>query len=240
MNKATDTHTGGRNFSNHFCKPQWNVPPVNSAIGTQYSIALGTAHVQSQHSPSAITVVTGGDAGTASPDFASCLIWSSRPQQPLPLLITVQNNEWGISTAYQGQHGENCIADRGKAFQIENTFINGNDPVESYLALKRAIKYVRKERRPFLLEALVSRLYGHSSASGANYIKDSQCPIELFEKKLQKVGVITKNKIQEVWNSLKDSAKAMQKEVKEDLAPSADSVWEHVYANKENADWRKF
>ncbi len=34
------------------------------------------------------------------------------------------------------------------------------------------MRYVRTERRPFLLEAHVSRLNGHSSSSGANRVDD--------------------------------------------------------------------
>ena len=46
MNRATDSSTGGRNFSNHYCYPQWNVTPVSSPIEVQYGTVLGTAHVQ--------------------------------------------------------------------------------------------------------------------------------------------------------------------------------------------------
>ena len=188
MNKVTDKHTGGRNFSNHYCVPEWNVAPVTSVIGSQYSTALGTAHVQSRSRTSAITVVTGGDAGTAEGDFATCLVWASRPNHSLPMLITVQNNGWGISTSYKGQHGEKHIIDRGKAFNMDTILIKGNDPVETYTALNEKIKYVREKRRPVLLEASVSRLYGHSSASGANYVEGEPCCIALFEDKLKKQG----------------------------------------------------
>ncbi|MEO0336018.1 MAG: hypothetical protein AAF202_06480 [Pseudomonadota bacterium] len=34
MNKATDTCTGGRNFSNHYCYPEWNVVPVGVSNGS--------------------------------------------------------------------------------------------------------------------------------------------------------------------------------------------------------------
>ena len=111
MNRATDPCTGGRNFSGHYCFPKWNVTPATSPIETQYVMALGTAHVQKRHKSKGITIVTGGDAGTAEGDFASCLVWASRKGQELPMLITVQNNQWGISTAFQGQHGESNIAE---------------------------------------------------------------------------------------------------------------------------------
>ena len=49
MNKATDPCTGGRNFSNHYCYPQWNVVPVSSPIEVQYSMAIGTGISQRRH-----------------------------------------------------------------------------------------------------------------------------------------------------------------------------------------------
>src|SRR5216683_517896 len=167
-NTATDPYSGGRNFAGHFSIKRWNVVPVSSPIEVQYSMAPGTAIAQKRAGGRGITIVTGGDAGTAEGDFSTCLVWSSRPANPLPVLILVTNNKWGISTNYQGQHGEKRISDRGKAFGIESKTIDGNDPEVSYRELRAAMEYVRSERRPFLLEAMVSRLFGHSSASGAN------------------------------------------------------------------------
>ena len=62
MNKATDTSTGGRNFSNHYCYPEWNVVPVSSPIEVQYGQAIGTAWAQKREKAKGITIVTGGDA----------------------------------------------------------------------------------------------------------------------------------------------------------------------------------
>ena len=240
MNKKTDKHTGGRNFANHYAVPEWNVAPVSSVIEPQYSIALGTARAQSRSPKNGITVVTGGDAGTAEGDFATCLIWASRPACPLPMLITVQNNGWGISTAYQGQHGETHIIDRGKAFNMDTILVDGNDPVGMYKALEQKIHYVRTKRRPVLMEVRVSRLYGHSSASGANYVPEEPCPIALFEDKLKKANFLTDKEQKNTWESLKAESKQAQKEVKEEADPDPKSIWNHVYVHNENADWRTF
>ncbi len=240
MNKKTDRHTGGRNFANHYAVPEWNVAPVTSVIGPQYSIALGTAHAQSRSHKNGITVVTGGDAGTAEADFATCLVWASRPARPLPILITVQNNGYGISTSYEGQHGESHIIDRGKAFNMDTLLLDGNDPVAVYNALKEKIHYVRDKRRPVLLEARVSRLYGHSSASGANYVEGEPCCIALLEKKLKRQNLLTEKERKETWDSFEAEARQIQQEVKGEENPDAKSIWDHVYAEGENADWRKF
>src|SRR4051812_44617153 len=71
-------YSGGRNFVSHFAIKKWNVVPVSSPIEVQYTMAPGTARAQKRHGGDGITIVTGGDAGTAEGDFASCLLWSSR------------------------------------------------------------------------------------------------------------------------------------------------------------------
>ncbi len=240
MNRSTDTSTGGRNFSNHYCFPKWNVAPVSSPIEVQYIQALGTAHVQKRNKTKALTVVTGGDAGSAEGDFASCLVWSSRKGQELPILITVQNNLWGISTSYEGQHGETNIADRAKAFNIRSRVINGNDPVECYLALKEEMEYIRKTGKPSFIEAKLSRLYGHSSASGANFISHEQDCLKEFEQKLIDNGLLKAADAKKLWEKYEQEGFEAQQQVRNEPVPTADSVWDHVYANNENGDWRKF
>ena len=240
FNTASDQNSGGRNFVNHYSIPQWNVAPVTSVIGVQYSMALGTAHAQKRKKGNkSLTLVTGGDAGSHEADFATCLIWASRPQKELPLLITVQNNEWGISTSYHSQHGSKSISERAKAFQIENYLINGNDVLESYVTLKKAIESIRKNRKPVFIEAKVSRLYGHSSASGANYVEET-CPIKIFENLLIQEKILNQKQIKEIVSHYQETAKAVQKEVMKEATPQGDSIWNHVYYQEEKADWRKF
>lgn len=239
MNRATDVSTGGRNFANHYCYPEWNVAPVTSPIEVQYSIAVGTAHVQSRSSGNGVTIVTGGDAGSAEGDFASCLIWSTRPKKELPMLITVQNNGWGISTNYESQHGESSIAQRGVAFGMKTMKINGNDPVESYLKIQEALEYIRKNKKPILMEAMVSRLYGHSSADGANK-RDVPCCLEEFEKKLLNWGIITRSEIDQIKSQYESEAQQAMIQARTEPAPLGNTIWDHVYFKNENANWREF
>ncbi len=239
MNRATDTSTGGKNFSNHFCYPEWNVVPVSSPIEVQYSMAIGTAWAQRREKAKGITIITGGDAGSAEGDFASCLVWASRRGQELPMLITVQNNRWGISTSYDGQHGEDSVADRGKAFKMRTAIINANDPIESYVRLTEEMAYIRKTGQPVVLEAQVSRLYGHSSASGANLIPEEDC-LHTFSQKLLHVGVITEAEIKEIFERYELEGREVQEQVRGEPVPQPEDIWKHIYQGSENADWRKF
>jgi 2-oxoisovalerate dehydrogenase E1 component alpha subunit len=232
-NTATDPYTGGRNFCGHYSIRDWNVVPVSSPIEVQYSMAPGTAIAQKRAGGRGITIVTGGDAGTAEGDFATCLVWSSRPANPLPLLILVTNNKWGISTNFQGQHGEKRIADRGKPFGIESKTIDGNDPEVSYRELRAAMEYVRSERRPFLMEAMVSRLHGHSSASGANRVPDESDCLAGFERRLEERGLLTRAQMDELRAQFTAEMQEAHRKVRAEPMPEGESIFDHVFSDQD-------
>ncbi len=236
-NTATDPYSGGRNFSNHFSKREWNVVPISSTIETQYSTAIGSAIAQRRKGGTGITIVNGGDAGTAEGDFASCLIWSSRPGAELPLLIIVTNNQWGISTPAATQHGDKKISDRGQAFGIRSQTINGNDVEEAYLSIQEAMQYVRTERKPFLLEARVSRLYGHSSATGCNFVTDEEDSLALFESQLKAAGIMSQKEISESKEKLNAEMLEMSQRVKQEPLPDASTIYDFTYSKQKGRYW---
>jgi 2-oxoisovalerate dehydrogenase E1 component alpha subunit len=230
--KATDPFSGGRNFVGHYAVREWNMCPISSPIEVQYSIAIGTAMAQRKPGCTGVTVVQGGDAGSAEGDFATCLVWSSRPGQELPILIIVTNNEWGISTAARTQHGEKNIADRGKAFGMRTKTIDGNDPEVSYRELEAALHYVREERKPMVLEARLSRLYGHSSSSGSNYVTDEvDCLVEM-EKKLDARGLRSQAESKAMRETLFQKMQDLSRAIKDEPDPAPEDAWKHVFADE--------
>jgi 2-oxoisovalerate dehydrogenase E1 component alpha subunit len=230
---ASDPYSGGRNFCNHYSVRRWNVVPVSSPIEVQYSMAPGTAIANKRAGGRGITIVTGGDAGTAEGDFATCLVWASRPANPLPLLIIVTNNAYGISTPSEGQHGEKRISDRGKAFGIETATIDGNDPESAYRGIKQAMDYVRTQRKPFLLEAMVSRLYGHSSSSGANFVTEETDCLARFEASLVDRGILTRQHMDSLRERYTQEFLDALKRVRDEPGPDSKSVHEFVFADED-------
>jgi len=235
-NTATDPYSKGRNFAGHYSVRKWNVAPVSSPIEVQYSIAIGTAQAQASHAKrgagKGITIVQGGDAGTAEGDFATCLVWSSRKGQELPILMIVTNNKYGISTPYAGQHGEEHISERGKAFGMQTATIDGNDPEVAYAALKKALDYVRTERKPYLLEAMVSRLHGHSSASGANLVKEELDCLVRFEQRLEEKKLLSRAQMDEMRAKYTQELLTASQKVREEPQPKPETVWDYVFADK--------
>jgi 2-oxoisovalerate dehydrogenase E1 component alpha subunit len=232
-NTATDPYSAGRNFCNHYSVRKWNVVPVSSPIEVQFSMAIGTAIAQRRVGGTGITIVQGGDAGTAEGDFSSCLVWCSRPSFELPCLMIVTNNRWGISTPAAEMHAERHIADRAAPFGIQSAVIDGNDPEACYRGLASAMDYVRRERRPFLLEAMVSRLYGHSSASGANFVPDEPDCLVLFEKRLEERRVLARSAMDELRARYTQQLLEASKRVREEPQPRGEEIWKHVFADRD-------
>jgi len=228
-NVASDPFSGGRNFANHASIKKWNVLPITSTIETQYATAIGTGIAQTRKNCTGITIVNGGDAGTAEGEFASCLVWSSRPALPLPILMIAANNSFGISTPAATQHGEKNIADRAAPFGIKNRIINGNDVEESYYAVKEALDYVRTERKPYFLEVKVSRLYGHSSASGANFVAHEEDCLAKFEAQLIEAGVLSEKEAKETRENYTAEFLEMAKQVKVEPMPDPSTIYDNTY-----------
>jgi 2-oxoisovalerate dehydrogenase E1 component alpha subunit len=232
-NTATDPYSGGRNFCNHYSVRRWNVAPVSSPIGVQLSMAPGTAIANKRAGGRGITIVQSGDAGTAEGDFSTALIWSSLPGRELPLLIIVENNAWGISTPYSEMHAEKHIAERARPFGIKSATIDGNDPEVCWREIKKAMDYVRAEKRPFLLEANVSRLYGHSSASGANFVPDEVDCLVTFENTLLARKVMTRAAMDELRARYTQELLEASKRVREEPQPRGDTIYDHVFAERD-------
>jgi len=227
---TADPFSMGRNFPSHFARKEWNVVPVTSVLEVRHTMAPGTALMQKRRGAGAVSIVVGGDASTAEGDFATCMIWSTRPGQELPVLIIIMNNGWGISTPARTQHAERRIIDRGKAFGIPGEVVDGNDPVASWHALRRALDHCRRKQRPFMLEARVARLYGHSSSSGGQRVKGEPDCVEYFERKLLAAGLLTTDAIAQIHRAAEAEAEAASAQAVSEAPPTPADVYRHTYA----------
>ena len=226
---VTDPYSMGRNFVNHFAIRAWNIVPVTPTIETQYVTAPGTAWVQRRSGGIGVSIVNGGDAGTAEGDFASCLNWSTRPGHELPVLILIAQNEWGISTPASQVQSSVDLAQRAGGYGIPHRVVDGNDPVATYEALREALAWCRYERKPFCLQGNVSRLYGHSSSSGALRHEEPDC-VTAFEARLVRENVLTEAEAREVWERWQTHIHAALELVKTEPMPDREHVFLHAVA----------
>ena len=63
---------------------------------------------------------------------------------------------------------------------------------------------MRQQRQPCIVEDRVSRLYGHSSASGANHDTQQADPLLTLEQQLQEQGLLSEPRLHQLQQVLID------------------------------------
>ena len=108
--------------------------------------------------------------------------------------------------------------------------VDGNDPVASWYAIRRAMDYCRRKRRPYMLEAMVSRLHGHSSSSGAQRVRDEPDCIPLFEERLLEAGILDRETMEQVREEARAEADGALDQATHEPRPTPEDVYRHTYA----------
>jgi 2-oxoisovalerate dehydrogenase E1 component alpha subunit len=120
------------------------------------------------------------------------------------------------------------LHERAIPFGIRHGRVDGSDPQAAWTALQEAMAYVRTERRPFLLQADVARLYGHSSSSGARPESGRDCLAE-YEAKLADQGLLSPQQAAQVHERWREHLRDAVHQVLEEPMPTKDDVFTHIY-----------
>ncbi|WP_205677796.1 alpha-ketoacid dehydrogenase subunit alpha/beta [Brumimicrobium salinarum] len=181
--KKDDPFSGGRTYYSH---PSLNrpdmpkiphqssatgmqaIPMTGVAMGIQYKEIEGLSEDYNGENPVAVCSI--GDAACTEGEFSEALQMAALKQ--LPILYLVQDNEWDISASAEEIRAQD-MAHYARGFKgIEVYSIDGSDFEESYNMIKKVLKLIRTERRPFLIHAKVPLLGHHTSGVRMEFYRD--------------------------------------------------------------------
>nr|WP_299204513.1 alpha-ketoacid dehydrogenase subunit alpha/beta [uncultured Brumimicrobium sp.] len=181
--KKDDPFSGGRTYYSH---PSLNrpdmpkiphqssatgmqaIPMTGVAMGIQYKEIEGLSEDYNGENPVAVCSI--GDAACTEGEFSEALQMAALKQ--LPILYLVQDNEWDISASAEEIRAQD-MAYYARGFKgIEVYSIDGSDFEESYNTIKKVLKLIRTERRPFLIHAKVPLLGHHTSGVRMEFYRD--------------------------------------------------------------------
>ncbi|MFA6024838.1 MAG: dehydrogenase E1 component subunit alpha/beta [Ignavibacteriaceae bacterium] len=192
--------TKGRDRSFHFGSKEHHIVGMISHLGPQLSVADGIALWELLNNTKKVTLVFSGDGGTSEGDFHESLnlaaVWN------LPVIFIIENNGYGLSTPNDEQFKCKQLIDKGIGYGIEAKRIDGNNILEVYSTVQNIADEMRKNPKPFLLEAVTFRMRGHEEASGTNYIPKQlieewkkKDPILNYEQFLLSKNILSTNEI---------------------------------------------
>ncbi len=233
--------TKGRDRSFHFGTHQYNIVGMISHLGAQMGVADGIALANKLKKNKQACLVFTGDGGASEGDFHEALnvaaVWN------LPVIIIVENNQWGLSTPSEQQFKMQSFADKGIGYGIEAVSIDGNNLLEVYETTKKYAEDIRKHPRPILIECITFRMRGHEEASGTAYYPEGlqeswadKDPVISFQKLLIENQVINRDF---VVNTLKDFQDYVQEELsiadaENNIQPNREKEIRDVYATFSN------
>jgi pyruvate dehydrogenase E1 component alpha subunit len=233
---------GGDERGNDFAVPRHDFPNC-IPIASQAPHAAGVAYACKLRREPRVAVCMLGDGGTSKGDFYEGMnlagVWQA------PLVIIISNNQWAISLPRSAQSAAPTLAQKAIAAGIEGQQVDGNDVIAMRHVAQQALDKARRGDGPSVIEAISYRLSDHTTADDATRYRDAAAvqqqwmlePILRLRNYLVSVEAWDKDQEQRLHN---ECAALVEQAVEAFLAtpaPSADAMFDHLYAALPRALW---
>ncbi len=174
VGSTDDPASRGRQMPSHWGHRALNIPSQSSPTGTQCLQAIGAGEAgmiyarvkeiadgASRQHADEVTYVSIGDGATSEGEFWESL--NTACTKPVPVLYLVEDNGYAISVPVDVQTPGGDVSKLVENFpNLKVLRCDGTDYVDSYRTLEEAAAWVRRERKPALVHAKVTRPYSHS------------------------------------------------------------------------------
>ena len=184
----------GRDGNSHFGIVDKGTLMVASPLPDSGPVALGWALASKQDQSGIVAVANCGEGATATGAWHEAINMAA--VLSLPIVFTVQNNQYAYSTPNELEFASTNVSDRANGYGIPSYIIDGNDIYSVMDAVHEACENARNGGGPTLLELVTFRHHGHAGHDPADYVNDEvrsywmkRDPILRFEESLVEEGL---------------------------------------------------
>jgi len=259
---ADDPSSGGRQMPSHWSYPRLNIVTQSSPTGSQILQAVGCAeggryftrhpkavevpessadyrqfkHVSS-HSDE-VTYVSLGDGTSSEGEFWEAM--NAAALEKLPVIFCVEDNGYAISVPVEAQTAGGSISRLVSGFpNFHFEEVDGTDPVASFGALRRAVRYCREGHGPAFVHAHVIRPYSHSLSDDERlYRPDAERerdaardPVSRTQMFLLREGILDEKGINQLEKEVEAELQIAVDQALEALPPVPESIMTHIYSS---------
>jgi len=208
------------------------------AVGTQVPQTVGLVWGRQLQGYDEVGLVAVGDGGASKGDFHAGLNFAG--VFDVPVVFLVLNNQWAISTPVERQTGAQTYASRARGYGFDGVLVDGNDPLATYRATRRAVEKARETGEPTLVEALTYRRSAHSSSDDDSRYREEadlepwreRDPIDRFEAFLEDRGLwdsVYGESVRDLAEERASEAADRALAIAEEQSP--EEVFDEVFAN---------
>lgn len=229
--KATGC-AGGRGGSMHLFDVTKNYLGGYAIVAGHMPIAVGLALAAKMSGEDWIAMCIFGDGSIAEGEFHESLnlaaLWN------LPVLWFCENNLYGM-----GVHLKESLVTEitrlAAAYEIPAVKVDGMDVVAVYRTTRDAVAYVRREKKPYFIEAETYRYRGHSMADPELYrVKEEveearrrDC-IERLRRQLEEAGWLDEAAYRETLARAEQEVEECVRFAEESPEPDVGTLYHHV------------
>ena len=244
--KAEDPFSGGRSYYSHPSSRAENLPKIihqSSATGMQAipttGVAQGIKYIQEfnlqEFEKNPVVVCSFGDNSITEGEVSEAFQFAALHQ--LPIIFLVQDNEWGISVTKEEARTSDAYDFAAGFVGLNRMKVDGTDFEASFEAMKKAVDFVRAERKPMLVCASTVLIGHHTSGVRREFYRDEE---DLGKHRQKDPGNILRKKLLEDGvdeELLKQIEKKARLQVESDFQkaieaedPKPETVENHVFA----------
>jgi TPP-dependent pyruvate/acetoin dehydrogenase alpha subunit len=208
--------------------------PLEGLVGAGVALGAGTALAMKLRRQGAATLICFGDGGSNRGDVHEAMNFAAVLK--LPAVFFVINNGWAISVRASSALSVTHISERGRAYGMPGTTVDGRDVLKVYAAVAEALERARCGEGPSLVEALVSRWSAHSGNDPDIYRTDAERaearrvdPVAEYASVLQRRGLLDRAKMEAIEAELKAAIDAAVAYADGCTEPDAECLTRGVY-----------
>jgi pyruvate dehydrogenase E1 component alpha subunit len=203
-------------------------------VGGNLPIAAGIGFASDYAGAEEVTLCTCGDGATNQGTFGETLnlaaLWR------LPVVFMVINNQFGMGTSLERHSAVTDLHRKGESLGVPGMRCDGMDVLDTYAVLAEAVRRVREDHRPVLVEAVTYRFRGHSMADPEEYRSKEEVaqwrerdPIPAFGELLQHEGILDGKEREQLDQEAIARVDAAVAFAEASPFPPAESLYEDVY-----------
>jgi TPP-dependent pyruvate/acetoin dehydrogenase alpha subunit len=234
MGKATG-YCGGKSGALHISVKELGVVLTSTIVGGELSLSTGVALSRQVLGGDGIVAVFFGDGAASEGIFHEAMnlasVWS------LPILFVCENNQWQAYVHRRETMKTDHISEWAKSYRTMALTVDGNDVTAVSAAAKDAVDYVRRERKPFLLETYTYRTRGHMEPDDQAYVDKTELaswkerdPIAAYEQRLLAGGAVSPAEIAEIKARVRERIEEAKQFALESPYPDFVEMTTHVWA----------
>jgi 2-oxoisovalerate dehydrogenase E1 component len=244
--KADDPFSGGRSYYSHPSSLEENLPKIihqSSATGMQAipttGVAQGIKYIQEfklkEYENNPVVICSFGDNSITEGEVSEAFQFAALHQ--LPIIFLVQDNEWGISVTKEEARTSDAYDFAAGFVGLNRMKVDGTDFEASFDAMKKAVDFVRTERKPMLVCASTVLIGHHTSGVRREFYRNEE---DLEKHRAKDPGNILRKKLLEEGTDedlLKQIEKKARLEVEQAFQkaieaedPKPETVEDHVFA----------